>query len=227
MLYQQLDEYIKYNRHLIERIVDLKISKEASTHARDVVNTILYRDIVHPLLENRLAGYITFFRNLHSLLKSSSTMLRIVIAERIEENIVGKMLELLASYDCVRIALAYAYRMEIPLLSASEAILINTDSFSLHKLNYFITNMSPTTYIDSGYLIDDNSVTRYMIFNVRKVEEKEYRIGRIKVRVESLPNRNIVMYIDIPNVLDRLQRLNKQIGVKSEVREGLVSYYIV
>ncbi len=229
MIVQQLDKHIQENRNLIQKILTLKILKILAPHAQDFIMSLLSRDIVNPFVENRIAGYITLTRNLYTI-SVSPKVVRIIVSERINDRLLGKVLELLSSYDCLRAALSVACNMYTTLqnISVVEVILMNSDTSTLSRIENMLDELRLIDFVDYSFVVDGSNLTINLVFFAKPIKSalKTYA-GRLEVSVHWLTKDILEITIRVNKALDKLRRLSEVLATKTEVREGLLSYYLM
>ncbi|GEM_PF-6620705 len=230
MIIQQLDKYIQENRSLIQKVLTLKIFKTLAPHAQDFITSILSRDIVNPFIENRIAGYITLTRNIYTL-STSPKVIRTIISERINERILGKILELISSCECLRTVISVAYGMYTTLQNTSivEALLMSSDPVALSRIENILDEVRLVDFVDYNFTIDtEGNLTINLVFQAKTVRDTlKIHAGKLEVLIHPIVRGVLNISIRVSKAIEKLCKLNEMLASKAEVREGMLSYYIV
>ncbi len=225
MILKQLKEEIEhYRAKLIER--SEKKVRILDEPLRSFALSILSREVVHPLPENRIGGLLTLFR-VFTFPRSNHRAIRICIQDKFDHIYVTTILEYLALRECYfKIMLG----MGRP-VSTCELLLAAVDSYCLSRLEKIILDNSPIIESFAGYDVSirhSRALMRFFFRISREAVELRHRICRL-VNISITGIRNLAMVnIDVEDdLLIRMRYIIRLLSTAQETRSGLLHYQLL
>jgi len=225
MLLKQLREDIEHFRSkILERSQKkLRILDEP---LRSFALSLICREIVHPLPENRIGGLLTLFR-IFAFPRSSHRMLRICVNNKFEHTYTTMLLEYLALRECYFKMLIGSGRA----VSTCELLLSAIDSYCLSRIERSLIESSSMIEKFVGYDIDiKNSVAviRFLFKAHKLTTSSSHRICRlVSISFESLNNIVSLSITIEDDLIRRMRYIIRLLSSENETRSGLLYYQLL
>ncbi len=225
MLLRHLREEIEYYRSKILERSQKKL-RLLDEPLRSFASSLIYREIVHPLPENRIGGLMTLFR-IFTFPKSNHRALRICVQDKFEYIYVTMLLEYLALRECYFKMIIGSGRA----VSTCELMLSAVDSYCLSRIEKLLIESSSIIENFVGYDIDiksDLAKIRFFFKTYKPVKEFAHRICRL-VNIDLKHTDSIVsLCISIEDDLVRRMRyIIRLLSSENETRSGLLHYQLI
>ncbi|NPA23886.1 MAG: hypothetical protein GXO23_06305 [Crenarchaeota archaeon] len=225
MILKQLREEIEHYRAKILERSNRRV-RLLDEPLRSFALSLIFREIVHPLPENRIGGLLTLFR-VFTFPRSNHRALRICIQNKFEYIYVTTIIEYLALRECYFKLLLGMGRP----VSTCELLLSAIDTYCLSRLEKILLENSSVIDNFAGYDIDvkySKASIRLFFRARREIENIVHRICRL-VSIYLASRGNMTMLnIDIDDdLVTRMRYIIRLLATENETRSGLLHYQLI
>ncbi|NPA69930.1 MAG: hypothetical protein GXO26_03910 [Crenarchaeota archaeon] len=225
MLLRQLREEIEHYRSKILERSQRKL-KLLDEPLRSFASSLIYREIVHPLPENRIGGLLTLFR-IFTFPRSNHRALRICVQDKFEHIYITTLLEYLALRECYFKMMIGSGRA----VSTCELILSAIDSYCLSRIEKILVETSSIIEKFAGYDIDirnDLAKIRFFFKTYKTMRVLTYRICRlVNIDFEHIENVFSLCIRIEDDLIRRMRYIIRLLSTENETRSGLLHYQLL
>ncbi len=223
MIIRRINEEISYYRNHIQNVVRNKFIKSISEPLRSFTESLISRDIVHPLQENRLSGLVSLFKII--TLPHNYKIVRTYIQDRLESLYFTYILEYVGLRECYS-ALINRHRIGV---STLEVCLMMIDSFCLRKIDKVLGELCTKVedIVDYDFHISKFCTYVRVMFrgNSDTVNVRPCRF--VEITSKTYGNSTVLVMAFHDNLISRLRYVVSNLSRGLDVRSGLLYYQLL